>query len=63
MMASKYLYDEGVYEEVFNEDWAVVGMMETAEINQLEQDFLAALVSNLVPNLLKQIEITKVLFQ
>lgn len=43
MMASKYLYDEGVYEEVFNEDWAVVGMMETAEINQLEQNFLAAL--------------------
>lgn len=43
MMASKYLYDEGVYEEVFNEDWAVVGMMETADINQLEQDFLAAL--------------------
>ncbi|CAI9717218.1 protein CNPPD1 [Octopus vulgaris] len=43
MMASKYLYDEGLNEEVFNEEWAVLGMMETAEMNQLEQHFLAAI--------------------
>ncbi|GAB1598599.1 uncharacterized protein LOC115223488 [Argonauta hians] len=43
MMASKYLYDEGLNEEVFNEEWAIVGMLETAEMNQLEQYFLAAI--------------------
>ena len=46
MMASKFMYDEGVDEEVFNDEWADSVDMETEEINQLERDFLKAIVSN-----------------
>ena len=46
MMASKFLYDEGVDEEVFNDEWANSGDVETEDVNQLELDFLAAIVSN-----------------
>ena len=44
MVASKFLYDEGVEEEVFNEEWAESAAMETADVNQLERDFLKAIV-------------------
>ncbi|XP_045179308.2 protein CNPPD1-like [Mercenaria mercenaria] len=43
MMASKFLYDEGVDEEVFNDEWANSGDVETEDVNQLELDFLAAI--------------------
>ncbi|XP_070185617.1 protein CNPPD1-like isoform X2 [Littorina saxatilis] len=43
MMASKYLYDEGVEEEVFNDDWAENAGLEKEEINEMEMDFLDAL--------------------
>lgn len=47
MMASKFMYDEGVDEEVFNDEWADSVDMETEEINQLEKDFLKAIDWNL----------------
>lgn len=43
MMASKFLYDEGIDEEVFNDEWATSGDLDTEDINQLELDFLAAI--------------------
>ena len=45
MMASKYLYDEGVDEEVFNDEWAENAGVDKEEINNMELDFLDALVS------------------
>ncbi|XP_052080551.1 protein CNPPD1-like [Mytilus californianus] len=47
MMASKFMYDEGVDEEVFNDEWADSVDMETEEINQMERDFLSAIDWNL----------------
>lgn len=44
MMASKFLYDEGVDDEVFNDEWAASADMETEDINQLERKFLSAIV-------------------
>ena len=47
MMASKFLYDEGVDEEVFNDDWANSVDIETEDVNQMERDFLSAIVRNI----------------
>ena len=44
MVASKYLYDEGVDEEVFNDEWAESAKIEVDEINEMERDFLSAIV-------------------
>lgn len=33
MVASKYLYDEGEEEEVYNEDWAKAGKIIVANID------------------------------
>lgn len=44
MMASKFLYDEGIDDEVFNDEWAISGDMETEDVNQLEREFLQAIV-------------------
>jgi len=46
MVASKYLYDEGVDEEVFNDEWAESAKIDVDEINEMERDFLAAIVRN-----------------
>lgn len=43
MMASKFMYDEGVDEEVFNDEWADAGNMDVEDINQLEREFLSAI--------------------
>ncbi|XP_067685819.1 protein CNPPD1-like [Haliotis asinina] len=43
MMASKYMYDEGVDEEVFNDEWAEAANMELDEVNQMEREFLSAM--------------------
>lgn len=43
MVASKYLYDEGIEEEVFNDEWAESAKMETSDINLLERNFLSAI--------------------
>lgn len=43
MMASKYLYDEGVDEEVFNGEWAETAGMDKDEVNRMEEEFLNAM--------------------
>lgn len=44
MVASKYLYDEGVTEEVFNDEWAEAAGMDVSDLNELERNFLHAVV-------------------
>ena len=44
MMASKFLHDEGEEESVLNEEWAASAHMSVTELNELERNFLAALV-------------------
>ncbi|CAH1249013.1 CNPPD1 [Branchiostoma lanceolatum] len=43
MVASKYLYDEGEDEEVFNDEWAEAGKRDVEEVNTLEASFLVAM--------------------
>ncbi|KAM5124844.1 protein CNPPD1 [Mantella aurantiaca] len=43
MVASKYLYDEGEEEEVFNDEWAAAGKMDVQMVNTLEMNFLRAI--------------------
>uniref|UniRef100_A0A2C9KAS9 Protein CNPPD1 n=1 Tax=Biomphalaria glabrata TaxID=6526 RepID=A0A2C9KAS9_BIOGL len=43
MMASKYLYDEGVEEEVFNDEWADNIDQDVDIVNQMEMTFLNAI--------------------
>lgn len=46
MVASKYLYDEGEEEEVFNDEWGAAGKLDVQTINNLEMNFLNAIVSD-----------------
>uniref|UniRef100_UPI00358E0560 protein CNPPD1 n=1 Tax=Myxine glutinosa TaxID=7769 RepID=UPI00358E0560 len=43
MMASKYLYDEGEEEEVFNDEWGAAGQIAVGDVNHLEMGFLQAM--------------------
>ncbi|KAM4602083.1 protein CNPPD1 [Polymixia lowei] len=43
MVASKYLYDEGEDEEVFNDEWGAAGKLDVQTVNTLEMNFLNAL--------------------
>lgn len=43
MVASKFLHDDGEQDEVFNDEWAQSGGMDTKEINKLEIEFLSAI--------------------
>ncbi|KAL6086487.1 hypothetical protein STEG23_002972 [Scotinomys teguina] len=43
MVASKYLYDEGEEEEVFNDEWGAAGGMAVPTLNALERGFLSAM--------------------
>lgn len=43
MIASKFLFDDGEEEEVFNDEWAVSSGLELKEINKLEREFLSAI--------------------
>eukprot|EP00088_Acartia_fossae_P050477 TRINITY_DN5656_c1_g1_i10.p1 TRINITY_DN5656_c1_g1~~TRINITY_DN5656_c1_g1_i10.p1 ORF type:complete len:659 (+),score=175.61 TRINITY_DN5656_c1_g1_i10:26-2002(+) len=43
MVASKFLYDDGEEDEVFNDEWAKSGQMDVKDFNRLEVDFLAAI--------------------
>lgn len=43
MVASKFLHDDGEEDEVFNDEWASSGGMDTKELNRLEVKFLAAM--------------------
>lgn len=45
MVASKYLYDEGEEEEVFNDEWGAAGKLDVKTVNKLEMNFLNAIVS------------------
>lgn len=47
MVASKFLNDDGEEDEVFNSEWAQSGDLTVLQINQLEKDFLKAIVSKL----------------
>jgi len=44
MMASKFLHDEGEEDCVLNDEWATSAHMDVAELNELERNFIAALV-------------------
>jgi len=48
MVASKYLYDEGEEEEVFNDEWGSAGKLDVQTVNNLEINFLNAIVSGTV---------------
>lgn len=48
MVASKYLYDEGEEEEVFNDEWGAAGKLDVQTVNNLEMNFLNAIVRNRV---------------
>uniref|UniRef100_A0A668AR70 Protein CNPPD1 n=1 Tax=Myripristis murdjan TaxID=586833 RepID=A0A668AR70_9TELE len=43
MVASKYLYDEGEDEEVFNDEWGAAGKLDVQTVNTLEMNFLNAI--------------------
>uniref|UniRef100_A0A8D0HRM2 Protein CNPPD1 n=1 Tax=Sphenodon punctatus TaxID=8508 RepID=A0A8D0HRM2_SPHPU len=43
MVASKYLYDEGEEEEVFNDEWGAAGRVDVQTMNTLEMNFLSAI--------------------
>ncbi|XP_076879308.1 protein CNPPD1 [Brachyhypopomus gauderio] len=43
MVASKYLYDEGEEEEVFNDEWGTAGKLDVQTVNTLELNFLSAI--------------------
>ncbi|XP_037330943.1 protein CNPPD1 [Pungitius pungitius] len=43
MVASKYLYDEGEEEEVFNDEWGAAGKLDVKTVNDLEINFLNAI--------------------
>lgn len=45
MVASKYLYDEGEEEEVFNDEWGAAGKLDVKTVNNLEMNFLNSIVS------------------
>ncbi|TRZ00188.1 hypothetical protein DNTS_032259 [Danionella cerebrum] len=48
MVASKYLYDEGEEEEVFNDEWGTAAKLDVQTVNTLEMNFLNAIVSLLL---------------
>ncbi|ELT97618.1 hypothetical protein CAPTEDRAFT_157319 [Capitella teleta] len=43
MVASKFLYDEGVTEEVFNDEWAQAANIDVSDLNEMERTFLYAM--------------------
>lgn len=53
MVASKYLYDEGEEEEVFNDEWGAAGKLDVQTVNVLELNFLSAIVCQLLEHILQ----------
>nr|CAD7457941.1 unnamed protein product [Timema tahoe] len=45
MVASKFLNDDGEEDEVFNDEWAASAGISVKDINQIEREFLQAIVS------------------
>nr|CAD7420879.1 unnamed protein product [Timema poppensis] len=46
MVASKFLNDDGEEDEVFNDEWAASAGISVKDINQIEREFLQAIVSD-----------------
>ncbi|XP_032073418.1 protein CNPPD1 [Thamnophis elegans] len=57
MVASKYLYDEGEEEEVFNDEWGAAGKMDVQTMNMLEMNFLRAIDWSLFTDLKEFFEV------
>lgn len=55
MVASKYLYDEGEEEEVFNDEWGAAGKLDVQTVNMLELNFLSAIVRDLLQHIVQGI--------
>ncbi|KAG7154029.1 CNPPD1-like, partial [Homarus americanus] len=47
VVASKYLYDDGEEDEVFNDEWATSAAISLSDLNQAEKEFLVAIDWNL----------------
>ncbi|XP_076055778.1 uncharacterized protein LOC143033954 isoform X2 [Oratosquilla oratoria] len=47
LVASKYLYDDGGEDEVFNDEWAASAALPLTQLNRAERDFLIAIDWNL----------------
>jgi hypothetical protein len=45
MVASKFLNDDGEDDEVINSEWAKSAKIELSDLNQIERQFLQAIVS------------------
>lgn len=45
MVASKFLNDDGEDDEVINSEWANSAKIELSDLNQIERQFLQAIVS------------------
>ena len=45
MVASKFLNDNGEEDDVLNSEWAASANLTVPELNQLEKEFLYAIVS------------------
>lgn len=48
LVASKYLYDDGEEDEVFNDEWATSAAIALQDLNQAELEFLTAIVSTVL---------------
>ena len=48
MVASKFLNDEGIDDEVINSEFASSAKMDLKDLNNLERDFLLAIVKHLI---------------
>lgn len=46
MVASKFLNDEGEEDEVINSEWANSAKIDLTDLNQIERQFLQAIVSS-----------------
>lgn len=46
MVASKFLNDEGEEDEVINSEWANSAKIDLSNLNQIERQFLQAIVSH-----------------
>lgn len=46
MVATKFLQDDGEEDGVINEEWASSAGISTSHLNQLERNFLDAIVSS-----------------
>ncbi|KAG1714931.1 Protein CNPPD1 [Nymphon striatum] len=60
MIATKFLNDNGVQDEVYNDEWAHSGNMDIKDFNALERNFLAAVDWDIFVSHMKFAEILKI---